>query len=77
MTVKLPKKLRHLKPFAYRLRDGDLVTLTQAALISGYSPQHLRKLCDSEKIEHEQRGPRYYFTPRQIEKLFRHVDAQI
>jgi hypothetical protein len=68
--MKLPK------PFKQKLKDKDLLTIPQAALVAGYSPQHLRKLCAAEKVEHERRGPWYYFTPRQIEKLFSHIDAK-
>ena len=53
-----------------------LYTLTQAASVSGYNDQHLRKLCREKKVAHTIRGSRYFFTAAEIEGLARHVAVE-
>lgn len=50
-----------------------LFTLAAAAAASGYSEQHLRRLCREKKVAHTVRGSRYMFTAEELEGLARHI----
>jgi len=49
-----------------------LYTLKETAVSSGFSEQHLRKLCATEKIAHTRKGSRYFFTAEEAAKLIVH-----
>lgn len=50
-----------------------LYSLAEAAKLSRYNDQHLRKLCREKKIAHTIRGSRYFFTTEELEALARHI----
>jgi hypothetical protein len=54
-----------------------LFTLAAAAAASGYSEQHLRKLCRDRKVAHTLRGSRYMFTAEELEGLARHIAVAV
>ena len=56
-----------------RLRDKTLLTIYGAAKASGYSPQHLRRLCADDKIAHLRRGHQYFFTQEHVHALFQYT----
>ena len=65
----LQEKFWNMKPLSEMLKDGDICEIPKAASLSGFSEQHLRRLCAARKVEHERRFGHYYFTPVQIAKL--------
>lgn len=53
-----------------------LKTLEEAARVSGYCIQHLRRLCHRRKISHLRRGKSFFFTESQMAALFEIVQAR-
>ena len=59
------------KSFDQLLKDGDIFDIEVAAAKTGYSPQHLRRLCAGGKIGCIARGDsQYYFLPEHITAIF-------
>lgn len=65
----LQEKFWSMKPLEEMLKDGDICAVPKAAKLTGFSEQHLRRLCADKKVEHERRMGHYFFTPLQIAKL--------
>ena len=66
-----------VKPFDELLKDGDIFDIDGAHKITGYSVQHLRRLCQQGKIEHVERGEaQYFFLPRHLKGVFKTVQAR-
>ena len=71
---KLDVMLAH-KPFEQLLKDGDLFDVQGASQRSGYTPQHVRRLCREERLDHLTRGlndeeVHFFFLPEQLKALF-------
>ena len=79
-TQKLDVMLAH-KPFEQLLKDGDLFDVQGASQRSGYTPQHVRRLCREERLDHLTRGlnneeVHFYFLPEQLAALFTYKKAK-
>lgn len=70
------KQIRNTPKRIPSFAQRQLIDITDAARISGFSQEHLRRLCRGEKIEHTRRGVQYFFTAPQINKIFRFVPAR-
>ena len=73
--------LLQFKPFEQLLKDGDLFDVQGASQRSGYTPQHVRRLCREERLDHLTRGlndaeVHFYFLPEQLEALFTYKKAK-
>ena len=66
---KLLDRAEKILTFAERIARGDLHPLATAAAISGYSIQHLQRLCHRRAVDHEQHKGDYFFTPAQLVAL--------
>lgn len=65
---------KKLTPFKTAIKHGKIIPLPAAALLSGYSVQHLRRLCRARLVAHLRRGGCHvYFTPAQIAALTKDV----
>ena len=69
------------KSFEELLADGDIFDVPGAAQRSGYSEQHIRRLCREERIPCIRRGPTpeeivFYFYPWDLAALFRYQKAR-
>mgnify|MGYP003393732467 CR=1 FL=1 len=72
----LPHKFKDLKPFEDRLRDGELCDVHTAARLTGYSEQHIRRLCADDELPHIRRNDsQYFFEPEHIKAVFKKHDA--
>lgn len=70
-------RFRAPKSFAQRIKDQELFPIKVAAEITGYSIQHLRRLCHKRKVGHLKRGGNeFFFTPHDLEAVFAHIKAQ-
>ncbi len=70
VEAKRRDKFATIKSLEKMIADGDLCNILRAAELTGYSPQHLRRLCDAKAIaHHRRRDEQYYFSPEQIEAL--------
>jgi hypothetical protein len=77
---KLDAMLEH-KSFTQLLTDGDIFDVQGASDRSGYTPQHIRRLCREKRIAHIDRGPTpeevvFFFLPEQLTALFRYQKAK-
>jgi hypothetical protein len=77
---KLSAMLKH-KTFEQLLKDGDLYDANGAAQRSGYTPQHIRRLCRTPtRLDHLTRGAgedaQLYFLPEQLDALFTYKKAK-
>ena len=70
-------KADRIDGFRRRIQKGEVLTLSIAAEQSGYSRQHLRRLCFNKKVEHIRRGPLLFFTADQASKLVKTVGVRI
>jgi hypothetical protein len=80
MKTKQPKPSRldvllKTKSFDRLLADGDIYDVRGASQRSGYTPQHVRRLCKEGRLEHFTRGVNkdevhYYFFPEYLTALF-------
>jgi hypothetical protein len=73
-TQKLDAMLAY-KSFEQLLNDGDILDVKGASQRSGYTPQHVRRLCREDRLDHIRRGlveeeVHFYFLPSQIASLF-------
>lgn len=73
-TQKLDAMLAY-KTFEQLLKDGDILDVQGASQRSGYTPQHVRRLCREDRLGHIRRGlveeeVHFYFIPDQIKGLF-------
>lgn len=73
-TQKLDAMLAY-KPFEQLLKDGDILDVQGASQRSGYTPQHVRRLCREERLACIPRGlnpeeVQFFFLPEQIKGLF-------
>ena len=59
--------------FKQKIEWLEIYTLVLAAEISGYSVQHLRRLCRARRVAHLRRGCHIYFTPAQVDALTKEV----
>ena len=60
-----------MKSFDQKLKDGEIMTVETVAALVGYSPQHLRRLCQKKKIAHHRRNDvNFFFTREDYEALF-------
>lgn len=57
------------------LAKGEIIALEDAAKMTGYSADHLRRLCRARKVAHKKRGPYYYFTREHLRR-FLPVDVE-
>lgn len=69
------------KTFDQLLKDGDVFDVQGASDRSGYTPQHIRRLCREKRIAHIDRGPTpeevvFFFLPEQLTALFRYQKAK-
>lgn len=62
-------KFAAFKPFDKMVKDGDVCDVTRAAELTGYSEQHIRRLCADKATPHQERRGTYWFTPEDIEAL--------
>lgn len=69
-------KAERIDGFRKRIAKGDVLTLTDAAKQSGYSRQHLRRLCFRKRVEHIRRGPLLFFTANQASQLVKTVGVR-
>lgn len=63
------------KSFEQLLADQDVFDVQGASHRSGYTPQHIRRLCHEDRLPHIRRGVnaevvQYYFLPEQLRALF-------
>lgn len=49
------------------------VGIREAALLLGYSPMHLQRLCHASKVPHTKRGVCYFFTPEHLKSIYPEV----
>jgi hypothetical protein len=56
--------------------DESLLSLAEASLRSGYSPDHLRRLHRSGKLPARRDGRRLFFRAGDLPKKLTHVDAR-
>jgi len=68
--------MKSLKTFDQQIKDGDLFDIERAAKLTGYSVQHVRRLCHDRRIGHVRRGPQFFFTQQHIKNAFQYVEAQ-
>jgi hypothetical protein len=59
-----------VRTFAELMARGELYDIAMAAKMSGYSEQHLRRLCIARKVSHKRRGTAFLFTKHDIEDMF-------
>lgn len=68
--------VRGMKTFNERLKSGEITDLKRAAELTGYSEQHLRRLCNLRQIAHVRRNRReYFFTKASLRGLFTYFSA--
>lgn len=65
-------QLLKTKTFDQLLKDGIVLDIEGAAVLTGYSVQHMRYLCANRKVEHFTRGGTqyYFFKDELIAKVF-------
>lgn len=74
----MTKSKKREKTFEQKLQDGELFDIKAAAAQTGYSEQHLRRMCRAKppRISHVLRGgTQFYFTPEAIAGVFKTVEA--
>ena len=76
IAMMFPNRLTPPKTLKQKLKDGDLFTAESAAAQIGYTVVHLRRLCHAKKIDHIRRGDDIFFTPAQVEAVFKPVKAR-
>jgi len=60
-----------------KVSRGELMDIHAAALQTGYSEAHIRRLCNKKKVGYSRRGgQKYFFTPANLSQLFQHVAAK-
>lgn len=59
---------------AILLIGKDVLTLQEAALITGYSPRHLRTLAGRGQIPHTKHGGRLYFSKKAVQEWLLNTD---
>lgn len=64
-----------LKPFEQLIEDGDIFGIPEACKRSGYTPQHLRRLCHGKKIDCLLRGEQFFFNHAALAGLFEYRKA--
>ena len=74
-------EMLQVKTFDQLLKDGDIFDVQGASDRSGYTPQHIRRLCRERRIAHIDRGPTanevvFFFTAAQLTALFRYQKAK-
>ena len=75
--ITIPKKFKSIKPHEQRLKDGDICDIETAAHLTGYSVQHLRRLCHDKAVGHERRnGHEFFFTPDDIKSVQARVEPK-
>ena len=65
------------KSFAQKLKDGEVFDIASASRQTGYSEQHLRRLCHRKKVSCLKRGQSYFFTPAQIVDIMKPQPARV
>lgn len=69
----LPEML-DLKPFGQLVEDGHVFVVDYVAKRTGYTVQHIRRLCHAKKIPHVVRGGlQYVFLPLHVEQICQSV----
>ncbi len=73
-TEKLEAMLKH-KTFEQLLAANDILDVQGASQRSGYTPQHVRRLCRENRLDHIRRGlveeeVHFFFLPEQVKNLF-------
>jgi len=65
-------------PFNDLVEEGFILGVEAVAARTGYTPQHLRRLCADEKVDHIKQGnmPRYYFLPHHVNALLKLVPVK-
>ena len=67
---------RGMKTFDERLKSGEITDIKTAAKLTGYSEQHLRRLCHLRKVGHTRRLEReFFFSKADLRALFTHFSA--
>lgn len=81
-TQKLDAMRVH-KSFAELLNDGNIFDVQGASQRSGYTPQHVRRLCREERLGAITRGlpgapeeVQFFFLPEQLDDLFSYRKAK-
>lgn len=74
-------EMLQVKTFGQLLKDGDVFDVQGASDRSGYTPQHIRRLCREKRVDHIDRGPTpdevvFFFTLEQLNGLFRYQKAK-
>jgi len=64
------------KSLEARLKAGELFDIASACRQTGYSYQHLTKLCRMRMVTCIQRGRAYFFTADHISKMFKVVKSR-
>ncbi len=75
------EEMLRVKTFDELLKDGDVFDVQGASDRSGYTPQHIRRLCRENRIAYIERGPTpeevvFFFTLEQLNGLFRYRKAK-
>lgn len=75
------------KTFEQKLNDGDIIDIVDMAAQTGYSQQHLRRLCHGKKIAHIERdskklapvirgGKQFFFYKESLKDVLKYVSAK-
>jgi hypothetical protein len=71
----IPKKFQKFKPYNQRMKAGDIVDVHVCARLTGYSEEHVRRICraDGAGAMHERRGRKFFFKPAHVEAILNRV----
>ena len=75
------------KTFEQRLNSGEIIDIVDMAAQTGYSQQHLRRLCHAKKIAHIERdskkiapvirgGKQFFFYKESLKDVLKYVSAK-
>lgn len=59
-----------------KMTKKNLIPLSEAAKITGFCPQYLRRLCRNGKLSFYVFGARYMFTQKDLDHLIVRVEAK-
>ncbi len=82
----MPMKKQKIKSFESRLKSGEIIDIRAMADRTGYSEQHLRRLCHAKKIAHLSRDPKklepivrggkqFFFIAESVDDVLKHIKA--